>query len=289
MSNGDGVAAVDSHAGTADRNPGTVEGGVVTDTASPVHASTDVSRRQFLGVLATGAATAVGASGTASAQQRLTVVMGSNYFDPVGLRVEPGTTVRFEIADGSHSATAYPDRIPEDAAAFDSGVISDGAFEHTFETPGTYDYYCTPHRSMGMVGRIVVGEPGGPAEATPIPDGTVPDSETIVEQGSVTRLDSEESGSHGEMKSGSGGMGGGSWMMNGGHGGWMMLLPIGFLTTFLGLVGGVVYWASRSGSGGGRENNSAMSTLQQRYARAEIDEDEFESRKRRLQDRDPGE
>ena len=30
------------------------------------------------------------------------------------------------------------------------------SFEHTFNTPGTYDYYCEPHRGMGMTGSITV-------------------------------------------------------------------------------------------------------------------------------------
>jgi len=111
--------------------------------------------------------------------------MGNNYFEPIGLHIEPGTTVRFEIAAGTHSATAYENRIPSDASAFDSEVISSGGFEYTFEKPGTYDYYCIPHKSVGMVGRIVVGSPGGPAEDSPIPDGDVPESEAIIEQGAI--------------------------------------------------------------------------------------------------------
>ena len=32
--------------------------------------------------------------------------------------------------------------------------------EHTFTIPGVYDYLCMPHEAAGMVGRIVVGDPG---------------------------------------------------------------------------------------------------------------------------------
>jgi len=118
------------------------------------------------------------------------------YFDPIGLAVEPGTTVTFENVSGGHSATAYDEsndsasvnRIPEGASAFDSGILSEegATFEHTFETAGTYDYFCIPHKSLGMVGRIVVGEPGGPAEGSMPPDGDVPESGTIVDQGAVS-------------------------------------------------------------------------------------------------------
>lgn len=205
--------------------------------------------------------------------------MGDNQFDPVGLYVEPGTTVRFEIEDGSHSATAYRDRIPSGASPFDSGTISGGGFEHTFDTPGTYDYYCRPHRSMGMVARIVVGEPGGPAEATPIPDGDVPDSEVIVEQGAVGSDASADTGGVDHA-----GMGPGSGMMADGGPGWMMLVPIGFVSVLLGLVGGVTYWASRRGRAGSSREDSPMAILERQYARGEIDQDEFQRRRTRLRD-----
>lgn len=118
------------------------------------------------------------------------------YFDPIGLFVEPGQTVTWRNESGSHSSTAYQEgngpaeqtRIPDGAEAWDSGTLSEegATFEHTFETTGTYDYFCIPHKSLGMVGRIVVGEPGGPAEGSMPPDGDVPDSATIVDQGQVS-------------------------------------------------------------------------------------------------------
>ncbi|MFC6838338.1 MULTISPECIES: plastocyanin/azurin family copper-binding protein [Halobacteriales] len=128
------------------------------------------------------------------------VTEGSDYyFDPIGLFVESGDTVTFENDSGSHSATAYVEgngqasvtRVPDGAEAFDSGILSEqnATFEHTFETTGTYDYYCTPHKSLGMVGRIVVEESGGPAEGSMPPDGDVPESQTIVDQGAVSYSD----------------------------------------------------------------------------------------------------
>jgi plastocyanin len=108
------------------------------------------------------------------------------YFTPIGMHVDPGTTVTFRNRSGSHSATAYDDRIPESAEPWDSGVRSgDDTFEHTFEVEGTYDYFCIPHRGYGMVGRIVVGSPGGPAEGSQPPQGAVPESDRIVEEGKV--------------------------------------------------------------------------------------------------------
>jgi plastocyanin len=118
------------------------------------------------------------------------------YFDPIGLHVEPGTTVTFVNDSGSHSATAYVDglqgatttRIPDGGVEFDTTTLTEeGATASvTFDTEGTYDYFCIPHKAFGMVGRIVVGSPGGPAEGSMPPDGDVPESSAIVDSGSIS-------------------------------------------------------------------------------------------------------
>ncbi|MFC7044722.1 plastocyanin/azurin family copper-binding protein [Halobacteriaceae archaeon GCM10025711] len=236
------------------------------------------TRRRFLATLGGGTVATAGFAGTAAGQEPVTVRMGNNFFDPVGLHVQPGDTVRFELAAGAHSATAYPDRIPDGAEAFDSGVISEGAFEHTFDVAGTYDYYCIPHEGVGMVGRIVVGEPGGPAEQSPIPHGEVPDSDTIVAEGSAGESGSSTGGSgmpHGGMGPGMGGMGGGR-----GFGGWWLFGPLGALGLLA--VPAAIYWLANRDDGG----RSPEATLRERYARGEIDEDEFERRRSNLDERE---
>lgn len=246
------------------------------------------SRRQFLGLVGVGLASTAGYTRTARAQETPVVAMTGNEFEPIGLAVEPGTTVRFELESGSHSATAYEDRVPDGADAFDSGTISSGGFEHTFEERGTYDYHCIPHQSMGMVGRIVVGEPGGPAEERPIPHGEVPDSETILDKGAVTATASDDSGSHGgRMMDGESGMMASNGMTGSG-GSWLMLLmPAGFITLLASIVGGVAYWAARKGSAASSESaretdGSALTVLGEQYARGEIDVEEYERRRERL-------
>ena len=93
------------------------------------------------------------------------------WFDPIGLYVEPGATVRWIVRENVHTATAYhprndnhPLRIPERAEPWDSGFLVHPGdhFDVTLTVPGVYDYYCMPHEAVGMVGRIVVGEPLGP-------------------------------------------------------------------------------------------------------------------------------
>lgn len=97
------------------------------------------------------------------------------WFDPIGLFVEPGTTLRWVVRENVHTTTAYHPRnanhslrIPERAVPWDSGFLVHPSdhFEVTLTVPGVYDYYCTPHEAAGMVGRIIVGQPLGPgAEA----------------------------------------------------------------------------------------------------------------------------
>jgi plastocyanin len=95
------------------------------------------------------------------------------WFDPIGVLIEPGQTVRWIMASpgNPHTTTAYHPRnashslrIPEAAAPWDSGfLINPGdLFEVTLSSEGVYDYFCLPHEAAGMVGRIVVGRPGGP-------------------------------------------------------------------------------------------------------------------------------
>jgi len=98
-------------------------------------------------------------------------LMGSHvWFDPTGLLIKPGQTVRWVCVENVHTVTAYHPsngkhslRIPEKAAPWDSGFIKPGEkFERTFTEEGVYDYFCLPHEGAGMVGRIIVGKPSGP-------------------------------------------------------------------------------------------------------------------------------
>jgi plastocyanin len=92
-------------------------------------------------------------------------------FDPVGVLIEPGQTVRWVNEANVHTSTAYHPandghalRIPEAAEPWDSGYLVEPGehFEITLTVPGVYDYFCAPHEMAGMVGRIIVGEPTGP-------------------------------------------------------------------------------------------------------------------------------
>jgi plastocyanin len=132
------------------------------------------------------------------------------YFQPVGLHIQPGDTVTFVATSPHHTATAYhaehikSHRVPDGVEPFGSPIVPIGqSWSYTFTVPGTYDLWCGPHEHYGMAMRIVVGEPGGPAEE-PVtnfgPDGVfaisgvllnLPElaSSRIVELGSVPWAD----------------------------------------------------------------------------------------------------
>jgi plastocyanin len=168
-----------------------------------------MNRRTFLTRLAgAGATTAGGIATTGSIRGQGTThtvgmytESGAYYFDPIGLHVKPGDTVKWVLKSGGHSSTSYtknnpnyngPRLIPKDAKPWDSGVLSESgaSFSYTFEVKGTYNYYCIPHKSLGMVGRIVCGKPGGPGEKKSIPssdkpEGAMPPSDIIVRKGKL--------------------------------------------------------------------------------------------------------
>ena len=104
--------------------------------------------------------------------------MSTRRFRPGSFAVTPGTTVVFlNTSKQGHSVTAYEDGIPDEADFFASGgydseeaarqawrdetggrLLEGDAFEHTFEVPGSYQYFCIPHEAAGMVGTIEVTE-----------------------------------------------------------------------------------------------------------------------------------
>lgn len=74
-------------------------------------------------------------------------------FTPADLTIEPGTTVRWvNDADIFHTIT------PDGHSEWSEGSVSatGDTFEHTFDTEGTFLYYCSPHQSQGMTGSITV-------------------------------------------------------------------------------------------------------------------------------------
>jgi len=80
-----------------------------------------------------------------------------NIFYPSYLDVFPGDTIRFEYDGMSYPHTTTSTDIPLGATPWDADLSSDNpTFDLVLTVVGVYDYVCTPHIEMGMVGQITV-------------------------------------------------------------------------------------------------------------------------------------
>ncbi|MFB6350421.1 MAG: plastocyanin/azurin family copper-binding protein [Bradymonadaceae bacterium] len=87
-------------------------------------------------------------------------------FKPYKVTVKTGETVLWKNPSKLiHTVTFNPKfatedesvRLPPGAEPFGSGFLKpDESFRHTFTTPGTYKYFCRPHESSDMYGKVVV-------------------------------------------------------------------------------------------------------------------------------------
>lgn len=99
-----------------------------------------------------------------------------NAFRPASRQVSVGTTLVWT------NTGALPHTVTDRAARFDSGLLmSSDRYRRTFDTPGTYEYFCTLHPEM--VGTIVVTGADGAAPPPP-PSATLTTSSTGSPQGS---------------------------------------------------------------------------------------------------------
>lgn len=76
-------------------------------------------------------------------------------FKPATITVSVGTTIKWTNKDNTiHTVTSGSPGSPD--GLFDSGNLSSGGtFTYTFNTKGTFQYYCRPHQSS-MKGTVVV-------------------------------------------------------------------------------------------------------------------------------------
>ncbi|MEO0912718.1 MAG: pseudoazurin [Pseudomonadota bacterium] len=77
-------------------------------------------------------------------------------FVPAVIRANPGDTIKFVSADKGHNSESTKGMLPEGAEEWKSKINDD--FELTVTVDGTYGFNCTPHKTVGMVGLILVGD-----------------------------------------------------------------------------------------------------------------------------------
>jgi plastocyanin len=88
---------------------------------------------------------------------------GGLVFSPASVTINVGDTVKWTWGSDFHSSTSGIPGMPN--GIWDSGIVNTGAtFSHTFNSAGSFPYYCTVHGSCCMmVGTVIV------ASATPSP------------------------------------------------------------------------------------------------------------------------
>ena len=109
----------------------------------------------------------------------VTVGPGGNLvFDPASVTINLGDQVKWTWDSGGHSTTSGSPGMPN--GIWDSGIHNGGAtFTRTFNSTGTFPYYCVPHGGCcGMVGTVTVVNasptPNPTPTPTPTPSGTPP-------------------------------------------------------------------------------------------------------------------
>jgi len=69
--------------------------------------------------------------------------------------IDSGDTVFWKATDKGHNVEFVKEAVPAGVEAFKSKPNQDT--EYKFNIPGIYAYWCTPHKTMGMIGFIIVG------------------------------------------------------------------------------------------------------------------------------------
>lgn len=101
------------------------------------------------------------ASRTNAADQRVVVgPAGTFTFDPSEFAIAAGDTVVWTWDSGGHNvrpastpaASGWGGTPGGDGTTYDEGYTH----RYTFDAPGEYEYYCAPHRSLGMTGTFTV-------------------------------------------------------------------------------------------------------------------------------------
>ena len=72
------------------------------------------------------------------------------------VKINVGEKVFWKATSKGHNVEFIKGGVPEGVEKFKSKYNKDVEFK--FDVPGIYAYWCTPHKSMGMIGFVVVGD-----------------------------------------------------------------------------------------------------------------------------------
>ena len=73
------------------------------------------------------------------------------------VRINQGDNVFWKATDRGHNVEFISKNgVPEGVEKFKSKIGKDT--EYTFTIPGIYAYLCVPHKTMGMIGFVIVGD-----------------------------------------------------------------------------------------------------------------------------------
>ena len=73
------------------------------------------------------------------------------------VKINSGDTVFWKATDKGHNVQFISKNgVPEGVEKFKSKINKDT--EYTFTIPGIYAYWCVPHKTMGMIGFVIVGD-----------------------------------------------------------------------------------------------------------------------------------
>ena len=105
------------------------------------------------------------ASSTAQSPGATTHVVkmtGDYEFVPSSLTIKRGDSVEWVLIKGNHEVASGTVIETEDGregvpdGLWDSGKMAAGSFTYTFNSTGTFPYYCDSHVDVGMIGTITV-------------------------------------------------------------------------------------------------------------------------------------
>ena len=72
------------------------------------------------------------------------------------VRINVGEKIIWKATSKGHNVEFIKGGVPQGVKKFKSKTSKDA--DYTFDVPGIYAYWCTPHKTMGMIGFVIVGD-----------------------------------------------------------------------------------------------------------------------------------